>query len=110
MPTASHNKQRSRVATTRQKPVTGVTPRQLDLLLFINTYTRQSGLVPTNREMRVAMSLASPATVHVHLVRLEKNGLIARDPETRRNVSITPKGMELCGKYASRPAGEVSNG
>lgn len=101
MPKAVHNQQRRGVATTRHKAATGITPRQLDLLLFINTYSRQSGLVPTNREMRRALNLTSPATIHSHIVRLERHGLIARDPATRRNVFITPKGMEICGKYAS---------
>lgn len=109
MPKARHNQQRREVATTRHKVATGITPRQLDLLLFINSYSRQSGLVPTNREMRRALNLTSSSTIHSHIVRLERHGLIVRDPEMRRNVSITPRGMAICGKYASGRSSEAVN-
>ena len=54
--------------------------RQLDVLQFIYKEVQEHGYPPTVREICNAVQLSSTSTVHGHLSRLEKNGLIQRDP------------------------------
>ncbi len=76
--------------------------RQQEIYDFVVVYAREHGYPPTVREIGAEVGLASPSTVHVHLAKLEKAGLVRRDPSK-------PRALELVGR--DRPthaaAGEV---
>lgn len=72
--------------------------RQQAILEFIRTEVKSKGYPPSVREIGEAVGLASSSTVHGHLDRLEKKGLIRRDP-------TKPRAIELLGLEES----ETSN-
>jgi len=65
-----------------------VSQRQLAILDFIKNEVRSKGYPPSVREIGEAVGLASSSTVHGHLDRLEKKGLIRRDPTKPRAIEI----------------------
>jgi len=79
-------------------PVSKVSQRQLAILDFIKNEVKAKGYPPSVREIGEAVGLASSSTVHGHLDRLEKKGLIRRDPTKPRAIEIltdeTPHGAE----------------
>ncbi|MGO4887658.1 transcriptional repressor LexA [Anaerobacillus sp. MEB173] len=62
--------------------------RQQDILDFIKAEVKRKGYPPSVREIGEAVGLASSSTVHGHLSRLEKKGLIRRDPTKPRAIEI----------------------
>lgn len=62
--------------------------RQNAILEFIKREVREKGYPPSVREIGEAVGLASSSTVHGHLDRLEKKGLIRRDPTKPRAIEI----------------------
>ena len=71
--------------------------RQLDVLQFIYKEVQEHGYPPTVREICNAVQLSSTSTVHGHLSRLEKNGLIQRDPSKPRAIELTTAGLKAIG-------------
>ncbi|WP_294375626.1 transcriptional repressor LexA [uncultured Clostridium sp.] len=69
--------------------------KQTEIYEFLKNYTENKGYPPSVREICEAVSLRSTSTVHGHLKRLEKKGLIKRDPSKPRALEIaelsTPK-------------------
>src|SRR5690606_21210789 len=68
--------------------VSKVSNRQQAILDFIKSEVREKGYPPSVREIGEAVHLASSSTVHGHLDRLEKKGLIRRDPTKPRAIEI----------------------
>jgi repressor LexA len=68
--------------------VSKLSNRQQAILEFIKTEVREKGYPPSVREIGEAVGLASSSTVHGHLDRLEKKGLIRRDPTKPRAIEI----------------------
>lgn len=68
--------------------------RQIEILKFIHTRVTEKGYPPTVREIGEAVQLSSTSTVHGHLSRLEKKGLILRDPTKPRAIELTFSGLE----------------
>lgn len=68
-----------------------ISSRQQAILEFIRNEVRLKGYPPSVREIGEAVGLASSSTVHGHLDRLEKKGLIRRDP-------TKPRAIELLGQ------------
>ncbi|RKD25125.1 repressor LexA [Ammoniphilus oxalaticus] len=62
--------------------------RQHAILNFIKNEVKEKGYPPSVREIGQAVGLASSSTVHGHLSRLEKKGLIRRDPTKPRAIEI----------------------
>lgn len=62
--------------------------RQQQILDFIKGEVRAKGYPPSVREIGEAVGLASSSTVHGHLDRLEKRGLIRRDKTKPRAIEI----------------------
>lgn len=71
--------------------------RQLEVLKFIHERVNAKGYPPTVREIGEAVQLSSTSTVHGHLSRLEKKGLIQRDPTKPRAIELTATGLEAIG-------------
>ncbi|GAA0673016.1 MULTISPECIES: transcriptional repressor LexA [Clostridium] len=62
--------------------------KQSEIYEFLKKYTEEKGYPPSVREICEAVSLRSTSTVHGHLKRLEKKGLIKRDPTKPRALEI----------------------
>ncbi len=71
--------------------------RQMEILTFIYEHLTDRGYPPTVREIGEAVNLASTSTVHGHLSRLEKKGLIQRDPTKPRAIEVTEAGTKALG-------------
>lgn len=65
--------------------------KQSEIYEYLKRYTQNKGYPPSVREICEAVCLRSTSTVHGHLKRLEKKGLIKRDPTKPRALEI----MEL---------------
>lgn len=65
-----------------------LTDKQQEILEFIKSELSLKGYPPSVREICTAVSLKSTSTVHGHLERLEKKGLIRRDPTKPRAIEI----------------------
>lgn len=71
--------------------MTGRKPRgdmQAKILAYIQSEIRERGYAPSVREIGEAVGLKSTSTVHGHLMRLEKKGLLHRD-------AMKPRAMGL---------------
>lgn len=64
------------------------TDKQKEVYEFLKEYTEAKGYPPSVREICEAVELKSTSTVHGHLKRLEKKGLIKRDPTKPRALEI----------------------
>jgi repressor LexA len=62
--------------------------KQSEIYEFLKNYTERKGYPPSVREICEAVSLSSTSTVHGHLQRLEKKGMIRRDPTKPRALEI----------------------
>ena len=62
--------------------------KQTQIYNFLIEFTKSKGYPPSVREICQAVSLESTSTVHGHLKRLEKKGLIYRDPTKPRALEI----------------------
>ncbi|OOM80709.1 transcriptional repressor LexA [Clostridium sp. BL-8] len=62
--------------------------KQSEIYEFLKTYTESKGYPPSVREICEAVSLRSTSTVHGHLKRLERKGMIKRDPSKPRALEI----------------------
>ncbi|MCS6132794.1 transcriptional repressor LexA [Clostridium botulinum] len=62
--------------------------RQTEIYEFLKLYIENKGYPPSVREICEAVSLKSTSTVHGHLKRLEKKGLIRRNPTKPRALEI----------------------
>lgn len=62
--------------------------KQSQIYEFLKVYTESKGYPPSVREICEAVCLKSTSTVHGHLKRLEKKGLIKRDPTKPRALEI----------------------
>ncbi|NGT87856.1 transcriptional repressor LexA [Clostridium perfringens] len=62
--------------------------KQTQIYNFLIEFTKSKGYPPSVREICQAVSLKSTSTVHGHLKRLEKKGLIYRDPTKPRALEI----------------------
>src|SRR3954471_4230300 len=66
--------------------------RQHEILEFVNRHVDEHGYPPTVREIGQAVGLTSPSTVHAHLEKLEKAGLIRRDATKPRALEVIEGG------------------
>ncbi|MEW5952747.1 MAG: transcriptional repressor LexA [Bacillota bacterium] len=74
-----------------------LSPREEDIINAIKNHIRINGYPPSVREIGQAVKLSSSSTVHSYLRRLEKKGLIRRDPTKPRALEIlhTDKDTDL---------------
>lgn len=66
----------------------GRNSKQKDIYIFLKNYILDKGYPPSVREICDAVGLKSTSTVHGHLARLEKKGLIKRDPTKPRAIEL----------------------
>jgi repressor LexA len=72
-----------------------LTKRQVETLEFVGDFRSRSGYSPTIREVAAGLGLSSVATVAGHLDSLESRGLIRRQRDRARSVTITGKGRSV---------------
>jgi len=94
--------------------------RQRAVLEYISQYMQKNGYAPTIHEICDAIGVNSPATVHEHLTKLEKAGVLKRDWRRMRGMEVLnqkaagwmPEGVEipLYGYIAAgRPIEAIAN-
>lgn len=71
--------------------------KQLEILRYIYDTVEHRGFPPTVREICTAVNLSSTSTVHGHLARLERKGLLIKDATKPRALEITPEGKDTLG-------------
>lgn len=76
--------------------------RQQAILDYIKQEVRKKGYPPSVREIGEAVGLASSSTVHGHLNRLEKKGLIRRDPTKPRAIEVLDQDHDLISDLSSQ--------
>ena len=65
-----------------------LTPRQREILDFIEQQINERGYPPSVREIGEAVGLTSPSTVHTHLLTLQRLGYLRRDPTKPRAIEV----------------------
>ena len=65
-----------------------LSPRQKQILSYIEQHVEAHGYPPTVREIGTAVNLSSSSTVHAHLKALEEQGLIQRDAVLTRAIKV----------------------
>ncbi|CAN5594306.1 transcriptional repressor LexA [soil metagenome] len=87
-----------------------LTKRQREIFEYISHYLSSHGYPPTVREIGKAVGLHSSSTVHAHLSKLEKLGVLKRDPTKPRAMevlverakkAVKPAGLPLVGQVAA---------
>ncbi|MFI5047086.1 MAG: transcriptional repressor LexA [Acidimicrobiia bacterium] len=68
--------------------MTELTPRQREVLEFVESEVAHRGYPPTVREIGEALGLSSSSTVHAHLAALQDKGYLTRDPTKPRALEI----------------------
>lgn len=71
--------------------------KQLQILRYIYDTVEKRGFPPTVREICQGVQLSSTSTVHGHLSRLERKGLIVKDATKPRALEITEEGKKAIG-------------
>jgi repressor LexA len=82
-----------------------LTERQREIFEFVRGYARDHGYPPAVRDIGRALGLTSPSTVHAHLAKLERAGLLRRDPTKPRALELLAgaagAGLPLVGRVAA---------
>jgi repressor LexA len=65
-----------------------LTPRQRQILEFVDAEVRRRGYPPSVREIGAAVGLTSTSTVHAHLSALVAKGYLVRDPTKPRALEV----------------------
>ncbi|MDR7518697.1 MAG: transcriptional repressor LexA [Armatimonadota bacterium] len=68
-----------------------LTLRQQQILDHVVRSIRSTGIVPSVREIGIALGMRSPSTVHQHLAALARKGYLRRDGERMRVLEITDR-------------------
>ncbi|KMY69147.1 hypothetical protein AAU61_06450 [Desulfocarbo indianensis] len=80
----------------------GLTPRQAQVLTFINDYLDEHGYPPTVREVAGHFGFRSPRAAHDHMKALQKKGFLRSTPGKPRTLELlSPKGIPLLGRIAA---------
>ena len=74
--------------------------KQKVLLSFIWDYLRENNRPPAYREIEKAIGANSTSVVSHHVGRLEKMGLLSRDDNVARGLSLTDEALALLGKLS----------
>lgn len=71
-----------------------MTAPQAKILGFIVDWHAGRGFSPTVREISRGFGWKTTANVHQHLERMERDGLVTRQPGMARTLRVTPHGLE----------------
>jgi len=90
-----------------------LTPKQAEILAFIQQFTKGHGYPPSVREIGAAVNLKSPSTVHFHMKKLEAEGHILKADGKTRAITLPRDAVaeELDGQADRVPlVGDVAAG
>jgi repressor LexA len=87
-----------------------LTKRQSEIFEFIKGQIDKTGYPPTVREIGSALGLHSPSTVHAHLAKLERSGVLRRDPSKPRAIEILVERTKRVMRPAVPLVGQVAAG
>ena len=87
-----------------------LTKRQSEIFEFIKLQIDKTGYPPTVREIGTALGLHSPSTVHAHLAKLERSGVLRRDPSKPRAIEILVDKAKRVMRPAVPLVGQVAAG
>ncbi|HHY05304.1 MAG TPA: transcriptional repressor LexA [Thermoanaerobacterales bacterium] len=87
-----------------------LTPRQKQILDFIECYITENGYPPSVREIGAATKLKSTSTVHAYLTQLEKKGYLNRNPQTPRAIEVVNRTKSKKGTVEVPLVGKVTAG
>jgi len=76
-----------------------MTPTDHATLIYLEAYLRTHRTGPTLRETATRFGLAGTMAVTDRMKRLEKAGLIRREPRKARAVRLTEAGLAVCTRY-----------
>lgn len=80
--------QEGAILATQQPRRVGLTPAQLELLFFIESFIEENGFPPSFDEMREAINLRSKSGVHRLIEGLVERGAIRRLPNRARALEV----------------------
>ncbi len=83
---------------------------QQRILEYIKSETQKKGYAPSVREIGEAVGLKSTSTVHGHLERLQKKGLLHREKMKPRTIDVTDESMARASTQSVPVVGRVSAG
>lgn len=84
--------------------------QQKNIYDFIKKHQQQKGYPPSVREICVAVGLKSTSTVHGHIERLERKGLLRRDPTKPRAIELTEVQQQRMTLHPTPIVGRVTAG
>ncbi len=87
-----------------------LTKRQSEIFEYIKAQIDKTGYPPTVREIGSALGLHSPSTVHAHLAKLERSGVLRRDPSKPRAIEILVDRAKRVMRPAVPLVGQVAAG
>jgi len=87
-----------------------LTKRQSEIFEYIKSQIDKTGYPPTVREIGSALGLHSPSTVHAHLAKLERSGVLRRDPSKPRAIEILVDRAKRVMRPAVPLVGQVAAG
>lgn len=85
---------------------TGITERQARMKTFIEAYFSDHGYAPTYREIMKNVGIPSLSVVRYNLERLQREGLIERDPRVARGIRPKKPGFQPIRIWGYIQAGE----
>jgi repressor LexA len=81
-----------------------LTPRQAEILAFIQAFLTENGTTPTRAEIVTEFGFASPTAAEDHLRALEKKGMLELVPGEARNIRLREgggHGLAVIGRVAA---------
>lgn len=85
-----------------------LTPKQHELLLFIDKHLHETGCSPSFEEMKVALDLRSKSGIHRLISALEERGFLRRHKHRARALEVTRRPQDL-GPRQAEAKGFVPN-
>lgn len=78
--------------------------RQREIVEFLGQYIQKHGYAPTLKEIAESLGVNSLATVHEHISRLVKKGVLTKDPEqSNRDIILVDKRLGSYNRGVSLP-------
>lgn len=84
--------------------------QQKHIYEYIKQHQQQKGYPPSVREICLAVGLKSTSTVHGHIERLERKGLLRRDPTKPRAIELTEVQQQRMSLHPTPIVGKVTAG
>lgn len=81
---------------------TGMTPRQLQLMVFVQRYVAEHGYSPTCREIAAGIGIRAASHVHYLILALEERGLVRHLPGRSRSIVLTESGHLTAVRFSAR--------